>query len=142
MTLFDAIDAAAVSLAVVVFFASKQWAVGWAVGSLLLFHLGGRHYLANGTLLDIAALQTAMAVGFLLGPFLTVYGRLVGTVYAVLSVISVMAYSTGWTVPTGQGIGINIWNIQSIGLHVIVWLTITGTLRHGRISAANRHRLH
>lgn len=138
MTIFDYADALAVSAAVVVFIASRQWAVGWGVGSLVLFHLAGRNFIANGDMLDIAALQTVMAIGFLLGPFLTVYGRMIGTIYAVLSMASVLAYVTGNVPSIGAGLGFNIWNLHSLGLHSIAGLTIIGTLRYGRISSGNR----
>ena len=138
MTIFHHLDAIGVALALTVFFASRQWAVGWAVGSLLLFHLGGRYYLVNGTLLDLAAMQTAMASGFLFGPFLTVYGRLVGTIYAVMSMASLAVYASGNVPPVGHGLGLNIWNFHSLCLHVIVGLTIIGTVRHGRIATRNR----
>lgn len=134
-TVFDVVDALVVATTFVPVVARRQWHLLPAPLGLTFYHIGGRIILtqAYDPALSLAIAQTCVAVGFLFSAVLTNYGRLVGSIFLAMSMSGALTYITDTTPPLAGGLGLNLWNFQSLALHIVAVLIITGALRHASI---------
>jgi hypothetical protein len=143
MTAFDWIDLFVCLAVVGVAIAWKRKEAQWAVGSFCLYHVFGR-IVVDGhfdPVISLAMLQTIMAGGYLASRYLSLYGVAVGCIFALMSISSCYAWVMELDTTYKQGLGFDLWNFQSLCLHVIAVLIMAGTIRYDRvfrISAADR----
>lgn len=106
-----------------------------AVASLCLFHVFGRPVVWRDPtpFPEHALAELAIASGYVVSGLLTNWGRAIGSIWATLSIVSVIAAVTGADGAPGAGLGVNAWNIHSLGLDLIAALTIGGLIRHGHL---------
>lgn len=132
ITAFDMIDACLVAAVIVTAIAYRAWWARWAIGGLALYHVLGRAIAWNlaDPLAELALLQLGVAAGYLFGPLLSLYGRAVGTIFAVMSLSSLYASLDGSLPPLGEGLGFDLWNFQSVCLDAVAVLMILGVMRH------------
>ena len=145
MTVHDYIDALLVSLVAIVWLRSRNPEIGWGVGGLLMTHLIGRLIITdfNEPVPMLAVGFSGMALAFLLAPFLSVYGRIIGTIFSLMSVACWLSAMGGNVSPAQDGgIAFDLWNALSLGLHMIGITLIVGIVRHDTLAAhrAARHR--
>lgn len=135
ITPFDIVDAALVALVVAVAAAHRAWWARWSIGGLVTYHLLGRivAWQAPDPLPPLALMQLAVAVGYLLGPILSVYGRIVGVLFIAMSMSSVFAAAVGVVPKMAGGIAVDIWNFQSACLDLVAITTCIGIIRHGQL---------
>ncbi|MFP1634066.1 hypothetical protein ACLB6G_20240 [Zhengella sp. ZM62] len=141
ITMFDNLDAAVVAAVAVIWVMSRQWQLVWAVVALALYHLWGRWIVWNSAdpALELAALATGIGWAFVFGPILSVYGRLIGSVFFTMAVVTALWSPFGIPL-VGKGVGFNLWNFLSLCLYAASALTIMGVLSHARLSTARRAR--
>lgn len=142
LTIFDNLDAVVVATVATIWIASRQWRLVWAVVALALYHVWGRWIVwhSEQPALELAALASVIGWAFVVGPILSTYGRLIGSVFFSMAIITAL-WSGLWGVPkTGGGLGFDLWNVLSFLLYVAAALTIMGVLRHAQLSSARRHR--
>jgi hypothetical protein len=137
MTIHDVIDALLVAAVIAAWLRTGRPALGWAVGGLLMTHVVARHIIASydEPLLPMGVGLTGLAVAYLLSPILTVYGRAVGSLFALMGFVCCVSVMGGHNPPTGQGLGFNVWNALSLMLHVAAAIILIGIVRHGHILA-------
>lgn len=135
ITPFDVVDAVLVALVVAVAVAHRAWWARWSIGGLVTYHLLGRivAWQAPDPLPPLALMQLAVAVGYLLGPILSVYGRIVGVLFVAMSISSVFAAAVGVVPKMAGGIAVDIWNFQSACLDLVAITTCIGIIRHGQL---------
>ena len=135
ITPFDVVDAVLVALVVAVAVAHRAWWARWSIGGLVTYHLLGRivAWQAPDPLPPLALMQLAVAVGYLLGPILSVYGRIVGVLFVAMSISSVFAAAVGVVPKMAGGIAVDIWNFQSACLDLVAITTCIGIVRHGQL---------
>ena len=135
ITPFDVVDAVLVALVVAVAVAHRAWWARWSIGGLVTYHLLGRivAWQAPDPLPPLALMQLAVAVGYLLGPILSVYGRIVGVLFVAMSMSSVFAAAIGVVPKMAGGIAVDIWNFQSACLDLVAITTCIGIVRHGQL---------
>lgn len=137
LTVFDVLDAAIIAAAFVCLATTGRWHLGWSVGALMMYHIIGRKLLTtDDPALNLSVMQTIVAVGYLLSPVLSNYGRIIGTLFLAMSLSGIVAVLTGTVPPLGQGLHFNLWNIQSALLHLAAIVNIVGILRHGHLRRA------
>ena len=139
ITPFDVVDAVLVALVVAVAVAHRAWWARWSIGGLVTYHLLGRivAWQAPDPLPPLALMQLAVAVGYLLGPILSVYGRIVGVLFVAMSISSVFAAAVGVVPKMAGGIAFGLWNFQSACLDLVAITTCIGIARHGRLHRSN-----
>jgi hypothetical protein len=137
MTIHDIIDALLLAAVLAAWQQSGRVQLGWAVVGLVLTHVIGRHIIAtfDEPLMPLGVGFTGIAAAYLLSPMLTVYGRIVGTVFAVMGSACFVSVMAGHNPSAGQGLALNVWNVLSTGLHVAAFTILIGVHRHGRILA-------
>jgi hypothetical protein len=137
MTVHDYIDVLLVAAVIAVWLRTGRPALGWAVGGLLMTHVVARHIIAayDEPLLPMGVGLTGLAVAYLLSPILTVYGRAVGSLFAVMGFMCFVSVMGGHNPQTGQGLGFNVWNALSLTLHLAAAIILVGVLRHADILA-------
>lgn len=140
MTAFDILDACLLAGVIAAWLRSGRVTLGWAVGGLIMTHLIGRHILATfpEPLLPLGVGYTGLAFAYLLSPILTVYGRVIGTIFAVMGMVCFTATMAGHNPPQDAGLGLDVWNALSTGLHLASATIMIGVARHGRILARSR----
>lgn len=144
MSVHDVIDALLLAAVITAWWQSRQVNLGWAVGGLVLTHIIGRHIIAisDQPFLTLGAGFTGLAFAYLLSPILTVYGRIVGTIFALMSAMCFFSVMIGHNPAPGRGLGFDVWNVLSIMLHTAAITILIGVHRHGYILAGparNRH---
>lgn len=140
ITVFDIIDVALVSGVIVAAIRLRAWWATWAVSALVLYHLFGRAvaWQVENPLPELALMQLAVAAGYLFGPILSNYGRIVGSLFVIMSLSSVTAGIAGELPPLAAGLGVDLWNFQSMCLHVVSITLIIGINRHERLAERDR----
>jgi len=78
-------------------------------------------------------MQLAVAAGYLLGPILSVYGRIVGVLFVAMSMSSVVAAAFGAVPKMAGGVAVDLWNFQSACLDLVAITTCIGIMRHGKL---------
>lgn len=141
ITVFDMLDMALVAAVIVVAWAKQaKWAL-WAVASLLLYHVVGRWiaWHVAEPLPELALAQFAVALGYLFGPILSNYGRIVGSLFVVMSLSSLGGVIAGATPRLAGGLALDLWNVQSLCLHGIAITIVIGVLRHDYLGHTRVH---
>lgn len=135
MTWFDVIDALFVAACATAWYRSRLPFLGWAVLGLAMLHLMGRYIITNHPepLLSLGLLYTGAALCYLVSPILSNYGRLIGTVLACMGMVSFGHEAFAVPIPAQDGgLGFDLWNALSVGLHVVAGLTLAGIWRYER----------
>ena len=142
MTIHDYIDVALVAAACVAWWRSRQPEAGGAVVGLILTHLIGRQVMAvsDDPLPILAVGFTGVAMAYLLSPLLTDFGKVVGTIYAIMGSMCFASVAVGHNPAIGQGIGFNVWNALSVMLHITAVMVIVGVNDYARIRRARPDR--
>ena len=143
MTAFDILDALLLAGVILAWMQARNAYLAWAVGGLIMTHLSGRHIMATyeDPLPLLGVGFTGVAIAYLLAPIITVYGRVIGTLFAGMGMACFVSLMTGHNPPIGQGLAFNVWNMLSTMLHLSAIILIVGVHRHGRIlDRANRAR--
>lgn len=143
ITVFDLIDAAAVAAVIMAWRHSARFDLWPPVLSLMLFHVFGRFVVWHDPtpFPEHAVAELAIASGYVVSGVLTNWCRAIGSIWATLSIVSVIAAVTGADATPGAGIGLNAWNIHSVGLDMIAALTIGGLIRHGLLHGNRARRV-
>ena len=144
MTIHDVIDALLCAFAVLAWYRSGREGIGWGVGGLIMTHLIGRLIITdfNEPVPMLAVGFSGMALAFLLAPLLSVYGRVIGSIFAAMSSACwVSAMAGNVSPPQDGGLALDLWNFLSLGLHLVGVTLIIGIIRHDALAAArpNRH---
>lgn len=134
MTLPDVFDAAIVSTVCALAVARRAWAARWAVAGLVVYHVLARALVWGDPdpLPELAAAQLAVAAGYLFGPLLTVYGRLVGLTFVAMSLSSAAAVLVGWAPGANERWGLDLYGAHEIAMAFVAGVIVAGVLRHGR----------
>ena len=142
MTVHDYIDALLVAAVIAAWLRTGRPALGWAVGGLLMTHVVARHIIAayDEPLLPLGVGLTGLSIAYLLSPILTVYGRAVGSLFALMGFMCFASVMTGHNPPIGHGLGLNVWNGLSMMLHLAAAIILIGIVRHGHILARSAGR--
>lgn len=142
ITIFDVMD---FTLVMGCFAVASIWRVPsayWAAGGLLLYHVGGRWIVFQMTdPLPLLALgQWGVALGYLLSPVLSNYGRVVGTLFVLMSFSTLAAVAAGMQVTHFGGMQLDLWNFQSACLTLAAITIMAGTIRRGALIHHHRSR--
>ncbi len=141
LTVFDILDGGLVAAVIATAFVCRaSWAIP-PVAGLVAYHAIGR-WVAFQTadplpLLAIMAFLTSLSFHF--GAFFTIYARLIGTLFALISMSAAMGAWFGIVPQNGMGLALDVWNFQSLALGLIAILMIMGIVRHERLVARAGH---
>lgn len=140
LTVFDLVDVAFIATICVLWLARGRAVLGWAVGGLIMYHAVARGLIttADHPLLALSMAQTAVAVGYLLSPILTNYGRMVGTLFCIMSMLSAAAVIVGHEPPIKAGLAWNVWNLNNALLMLAQAVIAVGIVRHGTLVSSRR----
>lgn len=137
LTAFDLIDGGMVSAVILTALAKRaHWAIP-PVAGLALYHALGRWvaFQTDDPLPVLMVMQTLTTASFHFGLFLTTYGRLIGSLFALIGLSSAAGAWFGIVPQNSQGLALDLWNFQSAALHVIAVLMIAGIIDHDRAVA-------
>lgn len=139
ITIFDMIDGGHVAAVLVVFAMMRAWYAHWAVLCLVLFHVAGRGLLFHNPhgFFWLSTGAMLFAAGNLLAPVLTNWGRLVGCLWAVVSIAAMLHFVGMAATPLQGGLHLDTLNFISACLTAIAWAMILGMLRHDALCRAN-----
>lgn len=131
LTIFDAMDFALVMGCFVV---ASVWRIPyWAAGGLLVYHVVGRWivFQVDDPYPPLSFAQWCVALGYLFSPILSNYGRIVGTLFILMSFSTLWVYAAGVPMTHFGGLQFDVWNFQSACLTLAAITIIVGTIRRG-----------
>ena len=92
-TPWDMLDAGLVALAFIAVIRTGKPELLWGPAGLALYHLGGRFIINDlpNPAMTLAAAQTFVAIGFLFSRVMSNYGRIIGSLFLLMSMSGIIA---------------------------------------------------
>ena len=142
MMVHDVFDAAVISAVVVFAWARRAWVARWAVAGLIVYHLIARAvaWADPSPWIELSVAQMLVALGYLFGPLLTVYGRVVGLIFVAVSISSAAAYMARAMPGGGDVIEPALFGAQAVAVTAAAAVIAAGVARHGRMVSRRRRR--
>lgn len=134
-TFFDIVDALLIACTFVPVVVRRDYRLLVAPIGLAGYHFIGRiiiNYIDDPALL-LSFVQTLVSVVLLFALIQINYRRIIATLFLFMSLSGIVATVFNVVPPIGQGLAFNLWNFQSLCLHIIAILIIAGTVKNGKV---------